>query len=94
MRISIDNPKSAWCRVYLNDKEVKIAVAADDEEGWVDIIDLSVLGPKNEEGFDLKDIYKESGYFSSQTADFTPGSLPKKRLNGYVRFEFLPVQEG
>jgi hypothetical protein len=45
MRICATDPEGPFYHVYLNGKHVPHAVAADDEEGWVDVIDAKAMAP-------------------------------------------------
>ena len=52
MRLTADHPDAETTLVFLNDKVCKAYIAADDEEGWVEVPDLAALAPidMSEEG--------------------------------------------
>ena len=89
MKISIfDNPEEAkLCVVKLNGKRVQTAVAADDTEGWVDIIDIaSITSPNTADEEEIPD-FSDPSPLSSDQAKY-------KRVYGQVQLEFVPVTEG
>jgi len=58
MKIDKTDPKFEKTLVMVDGKWCKGAIAADDEEGWVDIIDLASMAPLNLES---KDSWVEGG---------------------------------
>ncbi len=61
--------------VFLDGEKISFATAADDEEGWVDVVKSIPFGSPPEEGWE-------------RTSE--RGSLHKKRSSGCVRLEARP----
>ena len=73
MRITAKDVDNRTYRIFLNDKEVLTALAADDTEGWVDILDLSVIPGVRDSATDID--------FSNPNGEL---DVPIKRLHGSV----------
>lgn len=76
MRLTINDPKNADYAVLLNNRPI-CAVAADDQEGWVDIVDLAALAP---DIASLDESDEPGG--ADDTAEWA--EVPIKRLTGDV----------
>ena len=74
MRIDKTDPRFSEYVVLLNGRPIQ-AVEADDEEGWVDIIDISALAP----------LLNDSSDVDPEELEPTPAAeIPLKRLMGQV----------
>jgi hypothetical protein len=65
-RFQVSDTEVSLVRVYLNGKFVPIAVAADEDEGWVDIWDIDKMAPLELEDSELVPV----------ETDEDPNSLP------------------
>jgi hypothetical protein len=45
MRLSPDHPDFETTLVFFNDKLCKVFIAADDEEGWIELPDIKAMSP-------------------------------------------------
>lgn len=80
MRIDSTHPDFEKAIIRLNDKIIKTAIRADDEEGWVEIPDISSMAP-------LKDIPLD---LSEQPDDLDKWEeVPTKILSGKVEIKIV-----
>ena len=79
MRITHTHPRAPFALIKLNNRRIN-CIAADDEEGWVEIVDISAMAP-----LDLSSDLSASNDDKNLLA-----TKPKiKRLEGSVTIEFI-----
>lgn len=80
MRITADHPKFNQTVILLNNKWCRGALAADDDEGWVEVVDISAMAP-----LDLEE--DASSALDDDEVAFT--ELKTKKVYGTVEFKHL-----
>lgn len=78
MRLTINDPNNDQYVVLLNNRPIRV-VAADDEEGWVDIVDIAAVATPV---WDLDDDEMDQPNEETDTAEWE--EVPLKRLHGKV----------
>ena len=81
MFIDKTDPRFEDFVIFLNGRPVRGAVAANEEEGWVDIVDIAALAP-----LDLDD---NAAREHASPSDPTAEVIPLKRLMGTVQVRKL-----
>lgn len=79
MLLTHDNPLADNTLVYLDGKMMKSYVAANDEEGWIDIVDIASMAPLDLTSQDLQ----------SEELPTPFETLKTKRKFGKVEFKRL-----
>lgn len=76
MRIIAEDDTFCNYMIYLNDRHVKTALAADDEEGWVEVLDVAAMAPL--------DLTSNQEFVDGDHGETEPMEMPIKRLVGSV----------
>ena len=81
MKIDINTPNCEEYVVYLNNRIILTAVAANDEEGWVDILDPLAMAPLDTTNSEI----------TAGDEDLNPWTqIPTKRKFGKVEIKYVP----
>ena len=78
MRVNASDPSSVGYVVYMNGRLCPAALAADDIEGWIEVVDVSKLAPLDLEAETAEEDIKEEAAYSIPTV------IATKKIYGKV----------